>query len=293
MDPSSLSLISSFLGTNNTTNTNTNTNTNTDNNTNINTNTNNNDNNNNESNSNSNTDVNNRKCYMSLLCNDSYLPGVSVLCKTIKRYNKYPIYVMVSNDVSETTCNRLTTICDGIIHVPTISSQYSDKTVSWDNSAYTKLNLWNMIEFDKIVYIDADAMLISSTDELFDLNTEFAAAPDIFPPDKFNAGVLVIKPNKDIYHDMIEKITILSSYDGGDTGFLNAFFPNWYLGDNNTRLPFGYNAQRTMYWFTHEKRPGYWDSIKNLKIIHYSSSPKPWESGIKLGELELLWWSNL
>ena len=31
----------------------------------------------------------------------------------------------------------------------------------------------------------------------------------------------------------------------------------------------------------------------NLKIIHYSSSPKPWESGIKLGELELLWWSNL
>lgn len=280
MDPSSISLISSFLGTTNTSNNNSDKNNNSV------------DNNNLSTIFGKKMDISN-KCYMTLLCNDNYLPGVSVLCKTIKRYNKYPIYVMVSKNVSETTCNRLNTICDGIIHVPSISSPYSDKTVSWDNSEYTKLNLWNMCEFDKIVYIDADAMLLSTTDELFDLNTEFAAAPDVFPPDKFNAGVLVIKPNADIFHSMIEKISILPSYDGGDTGFLNAFFPNWYLGDYNSRLPFGYNAQRTMYWFTHEKRPGYWDSIQNLKIIHYSSSPKPWESGIKLGELELLWWSNL
>jgi len=243
--------------------------------------------------------IDGNRCYMTLLCTDSYLPGVSVLCKTIKRYNKYPIYVMVSKEVSETTCHRLTTLCDGIIHVPSISSPYfntnknSEEAASWDNSEYTKLNIWNLTQFDKIVYIDADAMVLSTTDELFELDTDFAAAPDIFPPDKFNAGVLVIRPNADVFNLMLEKVNVLSSYDGGDTGFLNSFFPHWYFGDTNSRLPFGYNAQRTMYWFTYNKRPGYWNSIQNLKIIHYSSSPKPWESGANLGELELVWWSNM
>ena len=62
----------------------------------------------------------------------------------------------------------------------------------------------------------------------FERDVEFAAAPDVFPPDHFNAGVLLIKPNMDIYEDMISKREILPSYDGGDTGFLNAYFPNWY-----------------------------------------------------------------
>lgn len=31
--------------------------------------------------------------------------------------------------------------------------------------------------------------------EIFKLQTDFAAAPDVFPPDCFNAGVLLIKPN--------------------------------------------------------------------------------------------------
>lgn len=274
MDSSSLSLVSSFLGVNND----------------------NNDENKMSTDASNNDTVNGNRCYMSLLTNDSYLPGASVLCKTVRRYNKYPIYIMVSKEVSETTCHRLSTICDGIIHVPSISSPYSnnnktEEAASWENSEYTKLNLWNMCQFDKIVYIDLDAMIVTTTDELFDLDTDFAAAPDIFPPDKFNAGVLVIRPNADIFNSMLEKVHILPSYDGGDTGFLNAFFPNWYLGDCNTRLTFGYNAQRTMYWFTHSKRPGYWNSIQSLKIIHFSSSPKPWEAGTNLGELELLWWS--
>ena len=34
----------------------------------------------------------------------------------------------------------------------------------------------------------------------------------------------------------------------GDTGFLNAFFPDWYRWPHEQRLPFQYNALRTMYW---------------------------------------------
>ena len=57
------------------------------------------------------------------------------------------------------------------------------------------------------------------------------------------------------------------------------------------RLPFGYNAQRTLHWMTYAKQPGYWRAVQPLKVIHFSSSPKPWEQGKKKGELEMVWWN--
>lgn len=33
-------------------------------------------------------------------------------------------------------------------------------------------------------------------EDVFQRDVDFAAAPDVFPPDKFNAGVLLIKPSE-------------------------------------------------------------------------------------------------
>lgn len=49
-------------------------------------------------------------------------------------------------------------------------------------------------------------------------------------------------------------------------GFLNAYFPDWYLGPPAARLPFAYNAQRTLYWMTHDKAPGYWEAVQPVKV---------------------------
>jgi hypothetical protein len=56
------------------------------------------------------------------------------------------------------------------------------------------------------------------------------------------------------------------------------------------RLAFRYNAQRTLHWFTHPKAPGYWRAVQPVAVLHFSSSPKPWEAPGKKGELELVWW---
>ncbi len=129
-------------------------------------------------------------------------------------------------------------------------------------------------------------------DELF-WRPDFAAAPDVFPPDHFNAGVMVVRPSLDLFCALLQALATplgASSYDGGDTGFLNAYFADWYVRPSAARLSFGYNALRTLHWFTAAKQPGYWQSIHPLKIIHYCSSPKPWETRLKGGELEALWW---
>lgn len=57
-----------------------------------------------------------------------------------------------------------------------------------------------------------------SRGQLFDRDVEFAAAPDVFPPDKFNAGVMVVVPSLLVLEDMLSKVEKLPSYDGGDTG---------------------------------------------------------------------------
>jgi len=49
-----------------------------------------------------------------------------------------------------------------------------------------------------------------------------------------------------------------------------------------------------MHWMTHAKAPGYWESVAPLiKVLHFSSSPKPWEAegAKKKGELEMKWWA--
>jgi len=128
--------------------------------------------------------------------------------------------------------------------------------------------------------------------QIFDTTVDFAAAPDIFPPDRFNAGVLLIKPSLELFNQLKDATSRLLSYDGGDTGFLNAFFPDWFSRGSKHRLPFQFNAQRTMYYFT-MKNPGYWSSIQPIKILHFCSSPKPWQPKALakgLGELETLWW---
>ena len=59
-------------------------------------------------------------------------------------------------------------------------------------------------------------------EQLFDRKVDFAAAPDVFPPDRFNAGVMVVAPSEDVLQDMLSKASELTSYDGGDTGDQNS-----------------------------------------------------------------------
>ena len=62
-----------------------------------------------------------------------------------------------------------------------------------------------MIQFSQVFYIDADAIVMSDPESIFKFpECEFAAAPDVFPPDCFNAGVLLIKPNFETFKLLID-----------------------------------------------------------------------------------------
>ncbi|CAK9072896.1 unnamed protein product [Durusdinium trenchii] len=202
-----------------------------------------------------------------------------------------PMLVLHTDQVSSTTVARLASDSSlKLKAVETIANPHSTDVPGWVNSGFTKLRVWEQEEFAKLVYIDADCLILENIDELF-ASVCPAFCPDVFPPDKFNAGVMVVEPSRSVFQEMLQQIDRLPSHDGGDTGFLNSFFPDWFRWPAEQRLPFRYNALRTMYWFTHSN-PGYWKSLAPVKVLHFCSSPKPWDPEAKKGDLEQIWWQH-
>ena len=61
---------------------------------------------------------------------------------------------------------------------------------------------------------------------------------------------------------------------GGDQGLLNMFFSDWATKDITRRLPFIYNMTATA---VYSYRPAYKHYGKDVKIVHFIGSPKPWQ----------------
>ena len=263
------------------------------------------------------------KAIATFISSRDFLPGCQCLLHSINTTlpptakDEYPpeIIVLLSSKLKHdaSVTDRLRLFCSRIIeveHIPISNDGCEGESKpshvkEWDdNCGWTKLRLFELDSYDTILYIDADCLVLKDISHLLSLSYDgeatttttthankrrglLAAAPDIFPPDKFNAGVIVLRPSKDVFDDMISRLPCSTndeskciSYDGGDTGFLNSYYSGWFSSwPASSRLSFGYNAQRLMYHYTYQNRPQYWDEgIDNLYIVHYSSSPKPWSA---------------
>ncbi|KAL9105412.1 MAG: hypothetical protein Q9227_009405 [Pyrenula ochraceoflavens] len=87
-----------------------------------------------------------------------------------------------------------TTVYDEVISVNRIVNKTPANLFLMDRpdliSTFTKIELWKQTQFRQIVYIDADAVALRAPNELLNLETEFAASPDVGWPDCFNSGVM-------------------------------------------------------------------------------------------------------
>ncbi len=58
----------------------------------------------------------------------------------------------------------------------------------------TKLHVFRLMQYEKIIFLDADVLPVRPLSHLFTLPHEFSAVPDIGWPDIFNSGVMVLTP---------------------------------------------------------------------------------------------------
>eukprot|EP00455_Lapot_gusevi_P008502 TRINITY_DN13713_c0_g1_i3.p3 TRINITY_DN13713_c0_g1~~TRINITY_DN13713_c0_g1_i3.p3 ORF type:complete len:100 (-),score=4.76 TRINITY_DN13713_c0_g1_i3:170-469(-) len=83
---------------------------------------------------------------------------------------------------------------------------------------------------------------------------------------------------------MMNKLSLLPSYDKADGGFLNSYFRQ------TSTLPFEYNAIQSLYSVT----PSAWD-FNRIRVVHYmGAKPWSWNSTESIPsqhrKLHELWW---
>jgi glycogenin glucosyltransferase len=188
------------------------------------------------------------EAYVTLLVTDSYAPGALVVANSLRGFGTTrEIAVMVTSNITEQTRDQLRLAFDRIIDIDKKDSGQLDKLsllgrpelgVTW-----SKLAVWQL-DYDKVVFLDADVLPLRLVDELFD-RPEFSAAPDAGWPDCFNSGVFVAVPNAKTYKELCALASSKGSFDGGDQGLLNTYFSSWATSSAEHRLPFIYNTTPT------------------------------------------------
>ncbi|KAI7893629.1 glycogenin 1, isoform CRA_c [Mucor mucedo] len=187
------------------------------------------------------------EAYVTLVATDSYAAGALTLSHRLRDLgSNKEIVCLVTPNITSRVQELLSQVCT-VIPVDTIRSRDFDNLELLGRPeldiTFTKIHLWRLTQYSKIVYLDADTYPLRNIDELFD-RPSFSAAPDAGWPDCFNSGVFVTEPSEATFNDLLELSTEKGSFDGGDQGLLNTYFSSWSSSPNH-RLPFTFNTTPT------------------------------------------------
>ena len=185
--------------------------------------------------------------YVTLLSNDSYVYGVVLLVESMKKVDtKYPLHVLITKRVSEPTLEILRQLevtyelIDIIETTPDIyehNLRFNAATAAVWRDCWTKFRIFDLTQFDKIVFLDADIMILKNLDHLFDyphmtscLDGEYF---NLWPGwDHFNTGCVVIEPSHELFESIYEyakslKEEELPEYIFADQEVLNFYYKDW------------------------------------------------------------------
>jgi len=212
--------------------------------------------------------------YISYICNDKYLPGIIALIKSLKHHNcKFNICILVTKGVSVKSNETILNLGANIKEVDEIHykgkkseliiDRYGKSNNSW--MMFTKINIFKEIKFNKLLYIDADTVVLQNIDHIFDNDSNFSAVKGgskMLNYDGIEAGVLLFKPSLDLYEELIKAMNS-DTYDlrMSDQSLLNDFFLKHYSID--------YLDEK---WNRLQKKNG---NTEGVYIYHWNGT-KPW-----------------
>lgn len=237
--------------------------------------------------------MSNNNTYVVFIVGDSYLPGVIALKRTLDQVGStYPLTALACG-CSDLTVKTMTDegISSIAVDVPDIPLAVRDLNYAagrprW-NQSFAKLSVLGLTQFDSVVLLDADMMVLSNIDGLFDAPSMSAvvagggAHPDWID---LNSGLMVIKPSHELYQNAISLINnfdedLLSNFrDGiGDQDIFQMLLPNW-RSEKALHLSERFNAFQdclAMY-----DSSGYLD-FEEVSVVHFELAPKPWAYGAR------------
>ncbi len=134
---------------------------------------------------------------------------------------------------------------------------------------FVKLRLWQLTGYSKVVFLDADVIVLRNCDRLFEY-PEFSAAPNVYESlgdfHRMNAGVFVAQPSARTFQAMLARLDVPGAFwRRTDQTFLQDYYPDW-----NGLTVFDNMLQYV--WFN---MPELWD-WSMVRILHFQYE-KPWQ----------------
>ncbi|GAB2277342.1 glycogenin [Dionaea muscipula] len=273
--------------------------------------------------------VKEQPAYVTFLAgNGDYVKGVVGLAKGLRKVRAaYPLVVAVLPDVPEEHRRQL--VAQGCV-VREIEPVYPPENQTQFAMAYyvinySKLRIWEFVEYSRMIYLDGDIQVYENIDHLFELpKGSFYAVMDCFcektwshtpqykigycqqcpdkvqwlddhdlgprPPLYFNAGMFVHEPSIATYQHLLHSLHITPPTPFAEQDFLNMNFREIYKP-----IPSVYNLVMAMLW----RHPEKITELEKVKVVHYcAAGSKPWrhtgkEENMDREDIKMLvkkWW---
>ncbi|MBD0260841.1 MAG: hypothetical protein ICV83_34405, partial [Cytophagales bacterium] len=221
-----------------------------------------------------------QKTFATLLASDDYLPGVLVLHQSLKKTGtREGFLVLVTPEVSPPVLACLAGCGIPTRPVAPLESPYAGLANPAYLRVFTKLRIFELVDYQKVVYLDTDMLVCAGIDALFEKPAWSAVNAGGMLPEKadwvqLNAGLLVVAPDADVFREMAHLKDILPSSDGGDQGFLQAYRPQW-PDEPHLHLDHAYNlfvghADRYARLFGYHLPPaGRAPDDRTIRVLHF------------------------
>lgn len=162
-------------------------------------------------------------------------------------------------------------------------AKVSNKIDHW-NQTFFKLNIMQLTQFKKIIYIDADMLVLRNIDHLFSYpaisatTAGKAAHPEWI---EFNSGLMVIEPNMESFKRLTECIepaikrrqSLNLGY--GDQDVFNQFYSEWPL-ELEHHFSEVYNAECC--FLDTLMQSNSFNDFSNIYVLHFIGVNKIWNN---------------
>ncbi|MGW2957311.1 glycosyltransferase [Streptomyces sp. NPDC001220] len=210
---------------------------------------------------------------------ENYLPGFLVLLRSLALSNPGVCedFVVLYDDLRPASIAKIRALHPRIV-LQRVNDTHYDSYVKGDQDnylvrkAYFILDIFRLRDYDTVITLDTDMVVLGGLGELLELREGLAAVPQFFyGQHKLNSGLLVIQKEylSDEFCAKIDKTGRSGEYelDKHDQGILNAV-----LDGDFVRLDAKYN-------FVKRRLSGDLPVPEETKILHFTGRHKPWQGG--------------
>ena len=215
--------------------------------------------------------------YVTVLSTNHYFLGALTMFETLKMTNPkvQEFVVLVNEEIDEEKINILNRIGYKVIKIDKVNIE-SNIDYNWDHwkNTFDKLKIFELTDYDKIVYLDSDLQILKNIDELFNYpHLSGTIAGKAMHPDwtGINSGLMVIEPKEGELGRILEGIKNWNREEEfGDQDIINYYY-HWT--ENSKELREEYNIFSGYVDF-YVKECHY--NPLDFYTIHYVGPDKPW-----------------